>query len=107
MIVFNPAFYAIWKEPRARNPYDHEDRSNQTDHIKEHREHIVSGLTKIIESEAAPREVQSFFLDLAQFLEHCDADKEKLESIGRSLAAFGGLEVRVAYFKRRFSGSFH
>ena len=29
---------------------------------------------------------------MAQFLEHCDADKEKLESIGRSLAAFGGLE---------------
>ena len=94
-IVFNAAFYAIWKEPK---PYrDHASDGSQIistpeDQIAKYRPHIITGLTKIIESEGSPREVQSFFLDLAQFIEHCDAEKESLSSFGASLSAFGGVD---------------
>ena len=35
---------------------------------------------------------QSYFLDLAQFIERCDGNQESLSSFGASLAAFGGVD---------------
>ena len=50
----------------------------------------VKGLSTIIETEQVPDQVHSLFLDLASFIEHCEADKETLQTFGESLEAFGG-----------------
>ena len=53
---------------------------------------IKQGLSSIIKTEQVPDHVHSVFLNLANFIEHCDADKESLSSFGASLQAFGGAD---------------
>ena len=91
-VVFNPAFYSIWKEPveYVDDGYPPPPQSHPTHDIGDQRENIIKGLSKVIQNNQVPDSVHSVFLDLANFIEHCDVDKEKLETQGESLNAFGG-----------------
>ena len=96
LIVFNTTFYTIWKDPNdfMDDGYGQAPPppSNQPNAIEAYRKDIIKGLSTVIVNEKVPDHVHSVFLNLANFIEHCEADKEKLNTFGESLRAFGGAD---------------
>lgn len=94
-VVFNGTFYSIWRDPPPQqNQMDMMPSSRQTETPigPKYRDYIIQGLSSIIRTEQVPDHVHSVFLDLANFIEHCDADKESISTFGASLQAFGGAD---------------